>query len=262
MPEFFKLIFVFFFGASIGSFLNVCIHRVPLGLSIATPKSRCPSCKSQILFYDNIPIMSYLFLRGKCRRCGSRISAEYPLVEAFTAILFVALYWRFGPGAEFFVYAFFVSALMAISFIDLHIRIIPNVISIPGIAVGFLLSFVLYEPPMRALLTSASGIILGGGTLFVVATGYYYVTGKEGMGGGDVKLLAMIGAFLGWKGVIFTLMASSLIGSLIGIFLMLFRGKGGKDAIPFGPFLSLGALLYVFFGEAVVNWYLSLMFVS
>jgi len=262
LPEFFKLIFAFFFGASVGSFLNVCIHRVPLGLSVAKPPSRCPSCKSQIRFYDNIPIISYLFLGGKCRRCGSPISFEYPFVEALTAILFVALYHRFGPGAGFFVYAVFISALMAISFIDLHVRIIPNVISIPGIAVGFILSFVLYEPPVRALLTSASGIILGGGALFVVATGYYYVTGKEGMGGGDVKLLAMVGAFLGWKGVIFTLMASSLIGSLTGIFLMLFRGKGGKDAIPFGPFLSLGAVLYVFFGEAAVNWYLSLMFAS
>jgi len=262
LPEFFKLIFAFFFGASVGSFLNVCIHRVPLGLSVAKPPSRCPSCKSQIRFYDNIPIISYLFLGGKCRRCGSPISFEYPFVEALTAILFVALYHRFGPGAGFFVYAVFISALMAISFIDLHVRIIPNVISIPGIAVGFILSFVLYEPPVRALLTSASGIILGGGALFVVAQGYYYVTGKEGMGGGDVKLLAMIGAFLGWKGVIFTLMASSLIGSLTGIFLMLFRGKGGKDAIPFGPFLSLGAVLYVFFGEAAVNWYLSLMFAS
>ncbi|MFZ3071719.1 MAG: prepilin peptidase [Thermodesulfobacteriota bacterium] len=260
MPEFFKYMFAFFFGASAGSFFNVCIHRMPLGLSVVTPPSQCPSCKSQIRFYDNIPIMSYLFLRGKCRTCGTRISPEYPLVEAFTAVLFVALYWRFGLGAEFFVYAAFVSALIVISFIDLRTRIIPNVISVPGIALGFILSFVLYEPLMRAFLTSASGIILGGGSLFAVATGYYYLTGKEGMGGGDVKLLAMIGAFLGWKGVLFTLMASSLIGSSVGVFFMLFRGKGSKFAVPFGPFLSLGALLYVFFGEIAINWYILTMF--
>ena len=253
-------VFSFFFGAIVGSFLNVCICRMPKEESVVSPPSHCPHCNYQIRWYDNIPLVSYLILRGKCRGCGSRISLQYPLVELLNGILTVALYLRFDPlqnstrAFAFFVLFLFCSSLVVITFIDLDHQIIPDEISLTGIVIGLLCSFFL---PWLGWLNSLLGILLGGGSLLLVAYSYQWLTGKEGMGGGDIKLLAMMGAFLGWKAVPFIIFASSLVGSLIGVALILIRKKDSKLAIPFGPFLAFGALLYIFCGRQLIHWYLS-----
>ena len=241
------------FGALIGSFLNVCIIRLPKEESIITPGSHCPHCKKAIKFYDNVPLISYLLLGGKCRYCKNTISFQYPLVEGITALSSLFLFMRFGPSLSYLVYFAFVTALIVITVIDLYHQIIPDVISIPGVGVGLLASLIF---PHIAFLDSLIGVLLGGGSLFLVATLYQWFFKREGMGGGDVKLLAMIGAFLGWKAVILTILLSSLIGSITGIIIMVLKGKDFKYAIPFGPFLSLGAVIALFFGENIIRWYL------
>ncbi len=221
----------------IGSFLNVCICRLPKEESIVFPGSHCPRCQKPIRYYDNIPLLSYLLLERKCRHCGAPISIQYPLVEGITGLSSLLLFIHFGPSWSYLIYFAFVAALIAITVIDLYHQIIPDVISLPGIGVGLLASLVL---PQITFLNSLFGVLLGGGSLFLVATVYQWLFKREGMGGGDVKLLAMIGAFLGWKAVILTILLSSLIGSVTGVVLMLIKGKDFKYAIPFGPFLSLG----------------------
>lgn len=248
-------IFSFALGAVTGSFLNVCIYRLPAGESIVSPPSRCPACGARIRPWHNIPILGWLILRGKCRDCGAPISARYPLVELLNGFLTLALFLKFGPTPTFLVLFVFCSALVAITFIDLDHQIIPDVISLPGIVIGFACSFVL---PWLSWKSSLIGIVAGGGSLLLVAWLYELFTKKEGMGGGDVKLLAMMGAFLGWRAVPFILFASSLIGSVIGITVMLAQKKDAKLAIPFGPFLAAGAVLYIFFGKAIIFWYLNL----
>jgi leader peptidase (prepilin peptidase)/N-methyltransferase len=252
----------FIFGAVVGSFLNVCIARIPKKESIVHPPSHCPNCKESIPAYDNIPLLSYLFLQGRCRSCGERIAPRYFLVELLMASLAVALYWEFGLGLAFFVSFVFVAALLVISFIDLDVRIVPDVISLPGIVAGLLFSvvgrygiqdpFELVPSPLSALL----GVLVGGGFLLALAWAYEAVTGVEGMGGGDIKLLAMIGAFLGWQSIPVTLFFSSLGGSVIGLTAMLIKGVGRRYALPFAPFLCLGALLYLFFGKDLIQYYL------
>ncbi len=249
-----SIIVTFLLGAAIGSFLNVCIYRLPKGASIVYPPSSCPSCNSKIAFYDNIPIISYLVLRGRCRSCGASISMEYPVVEALTGVMAAVLFSVYGASTEFFIYFIFACALVVITFIDLRHRIIPDVISLPGIAAGFAASFVL---PSIDPVTSLIGIAAGGGTLLLVAVLYYKAAGIEGMGGGDIKLLAMIGAFLGWKGVLLTLVFGSVLGAAVGALLMALFGKDTKYAIPFGPFLSAGALVYLFYGDPIIGWYLN-----
>ena len=245
---------VFMFGMCIGSFLNVCIYRLPSSMSILKPsRSFCPQCKSAIKFYDNIPVFSYIWLRGRCRNCKASISLRYPLVELITGILAIAILFLFGLTLEGLVYFIFISSLLVITFIDIDHKIIPDIITLPGIPIGLLTSFVL---PAMTFMSSLVGLLVGGGSLLLVACVYSLITHKEGMGGGDIKLLGMIGAFLGWKGVIFTIFAASLTGTLVGIIVMLQKGKNLKFAIPFGPFLSIGAMSYVFFGEKVVFWYL------
>jgi leader peptidase (prepilin peptidase)/N-methyltransferase len=243
------------FGAIVGSFLNVCIHRVPKGESIVAPGSHCPHCKSPIKFYDNIPLVSYLLLGRKCRYCHGVISIQYPLVEGVTALSSFLLFVRFGVSWSYFFYFAFVAALIVITVIDLFHQIIPDVISLPGIGVGLLACLIF---PGLPFLNSLIGMLLGGGSLFVVGTLYQWLFKREGMGGGDVKLLAMIGAFLGWKAVILTILLSSLIGSITGVIVMVARGKDFKYAIPFGPFLSLGAVISLFYGQAIITWYLHL----
>jgi len=245
----------FIFGAVIGSFLNVCICRLPEGASIVSPPSHCPACDYRIRFYDNIPMVSWLLLRGKCRACGVPISPQYPLVELITALLSLLLFMKFGPTFAFAVLFLFCSALVVITFIDLEHYIIPDVISLSGIVVGFVCSFFI---PSLGWFNSLIGILVGGGSLFLVATLYQMFTGKEGMGGGDIKLLAMMGAFFGWKAVPFIVFISSVAGSVIGLTLMVVQKKDAKLAIPFGPFLALGALVYIFFGRQVLHWYFSL----
>lgn len=232
-------------GAIIGSFLNVVILRLPReGASIAFPASHCPGCQAPIAWYDNIPILSFLVLRARCRHCDMSISWQYPLVEAAMALLAVALFRQFGPTWAFGIYFVFCAALLAIFVIDLHHQIIPDVISLPGIVLGFAASFL---NPMVNWHHSAIGILVGGGILYLIAAGYYLFTKREGMGGGDIKLLAMIGAFLGWQALPFVVFASSILGSLIGIGAMLKQKKGGKTVIPYGPFLAVAAVLYLFF---------------
>jgi len=248
-------IFSFLLGAAVGSFLNVCIYRLPAGESIVSPPSRCPACGARIRPWHNIPILGWLILRGKCRDCGAPISPRYPFVELLNGLLTLALFLKFGPSPTFLVLFVFCSALVAITFIDLDHQIIPDVISLPGIVVGFACSFVL---PWLGWKSSLMGIVAGGGSLLLVAWLYELFTKKEGMGGGDIKLLAMMGAFLGWRSVPFIIFASSLIGSVIGVTLMLIQKKDGKLAIPFGPFLAAGAVLYIFYGKAIITWYLTL----
>ncbi|MBI5493320.1 MAG: prepilin peptidase [Deltaproteobacteria bacterium] len=253
MGDKFVLILPFVFGAVIGSFLNVCIYRIPIGLSIVSPPSKCPSCGRNIPFYYNIPIISYVVLMGRCGLCGAPISPRYLLVESFTGLAAVSLFLKFGPSFELLAYFVFVSSLIVVTFIDLKYQIIPDVISLPGIAVGLAASFFI---PSVNFLNSFIGILAGGGVLFGIATAYYLLTGKEGMGGGDVKLLGMIGAFLGWKGVIVTLLLGSFLGAVIGSFIMLLSGKGSRHPIPFGPFLAIGAAAHLFLGEELIRWYI------
>ena len=253
---------VFIFGAIVGSFLNVCILRIPNGESIIHPPSRCPSCKAPIAFCDNIPLFSYLFLRGRCRACQERVSLRYFVVELLTACLAVALFYKFGLGPAFFSSFIFVAALLVISFVDLDVRIVPDVISLPGIVLGMLFSllgyYLVHDPAelIPSPLSSLIGVLAGGGFLLALAWAYAAVTGTEGMGGGDIKLLAMIGAFLGWPSIPVTLFLSSLGGSIIGLSAMLIKGVGRKYALPFAPFLCLGALLHLFFGKELVALYL------
>lgn len=251
------LVFGFCFGTIIGSFLNVCIHRIPQDKSIITPSSHCPSCKKPIRFYDNIPLVSFIILRGRCRECQSPISFRYPLVEFLIGLFSVILLLRYGISLNYLIYFAFFSSLTLVSFVDLSHRIIPDVISMPGILIGLVIS--LFYPQM-SFTNALIGVALGGGSLYVVASVYQIVTKREGMGFGDVKLLAMIGAFIGWKGVLFTILCSSFIGSVVGVVLMLISSEAdSKYAVPFGPFLSLGAIIYVMWGEALITWYLSFL---
>jgi leader peptidase (prepilin peptidase) / N-methyltransferase len=243
---------LFLFGAMIGSFANVCILRIPAEESIVFPRSRCPQCKLPVRWYDNIPLVSWIVLRGRCRSCDAPISFRYFVVELLTALAAVALYARVGFGVEWLVLFLFLTALIIVTFIDLDHRIIPDVISLPGIVVGFILSLRGEPGPV----SSAIGIVTGGGLLLAVAWAYHAWTGREGMGGGDIKLLGMIGAFLGWRSVPFTMLLSSLTGSLVGVTLMLWTGSDTKYAIPFGPFLALGAVAFIFCGDSLIAWYL------
>ena len=216
----------------------------------------CPGCRTKIAFYDNVPVLSYLWLRGKCRHCGYAISPRYPLVELMSGLFAVAVFAYHGLSLEGLIVYALVSALLVITYIDIDHQIIPDVITYPGIVVGFLASFAVGH---ITYIESLIGIILGGGVLLMVAWGYYLVTKKEGMGGGDIKLLAMIGAFLGWKGVIFTVFVGSAIGAVVGIALALQTEQGRRLPIPFGPFLSLGALLFLFFGPQIISMYVRIL---
>lgn len=254
MPAIFY-IFAFVLGAVVGSFLNVCICRLPEDKSVVFPPSACPKCGYQLRWYDNVPFISFLLLRAKCRSCHAPISWRYPLVEALNGLLTLLLFMKFGISLTFLAMFIFCSSLVVITIIDLDHQIIPDEISLPGIVVGFIFACFL---PWNGWLNSLLGILLGGGSLFLVAWGYEKLTGKEGMGGGDIKLLAMMGAFLGWRSVLFIIFSASLVGSVIGVTAMLIQKKDGKLAIPFGPFLAFGAILYVFYGRQIITWYLSI----
>ncbi|MDA3903798.1 MAG: prepilin peptidase [Desulfuromusa sp.] len=253
---YFFLSSAFILGAVIGSFLNVCIYRIPAGKSIVSPPSACPHCGHRIRWFQNIPILSYLFLGGKCASCYTRISLRYPAIEALTGLLFVLVLYYFSFSAATLVYWVFLAALVTITFIDLDHQIIPDVISLPGIVVGFICSFFI---PWLSWSDSVLGIVVGGGTLLAIAWIYEKVAKREGMGGGDIKLLGMLGAFLGWKAVLPVIFIASLMGSLIGVPLMLLQKGDTKLAIPFGPFLAFAATVYLFWGRDLVFWYLSLL---
>jgi leader peptidase (prepilin peptidase)/N-methyltransferase len=243
---------IFVFGTVIGSFLNVCIARLPEGRSIVWPGSQCPACGAAIAWYDNVPLASYLALGARCRACRARISPLYPAVEALAGALAVALWMRLGLTPALAGYFAFAAALVVITFIDLDHQIIPDVISLPGIGAGLAVSFV---SPLVTPRDALIGALAGGGLLLAVAWAYKAVRGQDGMGGGDVKLLAMIGAFLGWQSIFVTLLAASVVGSIIGVALMLYQRADTRLAIPFGPFLAGGALVHLFFGNRILAFY-------
>ncbi len=246
---------VFVLGALVGSFLNVCIHRLPSGESIVFPASHCPHCQAAIAPYDNVPVLSYLILRGRCRNCATPIALRYPVVEMLGGLAAVGAVLHAGLTAMALIDFAFLAALIVVTFIDIDHQIIPNEISLPGIGVGFAAAVLLGQPQW---LDSLLGIVLGGGILWIVAASYAFVTKREGMGGGDIKLLAMIGAFVGWRGVLVTVLLGSLVGSIIGMGIMLMRRDDAKMAIPFGPFLAAGAVCALFWSEPIIDWYLHL----
>ena len=249
------IVFSLIFGASVGSFLNVVILRLPEeGASIVFPGSRCPKCLHDLKWYDNVPVISFILLKKQCRYCGVPISCQYPLVELTMALLSLALVFKFGFTYGLPIYFAFTAALLVVIVIDFYHKIIPDVISLPGIVIGFACSFI---NPVITWQQSGIGLLVGGGSLYAVAAGYYLFTKREGMGGGDIKLLAMIGAFLGWQSLPFVVFGSSILGAVVGIGAMVKQKKGGKTMIPYGPFLSTAALLYMFYRE-LIDYYLML----
>jgi leader peptidase (prepilin peptidase) / N-methyltransferase len=247
---------VYMFGSFIGSFLNVCIYRLPLGKSLAFPASHCPECGSFIRWYHNVPIFGYLVLKGRCISCKAPISVRYPLVEAVTGLISLFLFMKYGLSATMFALFLFCSSLVVVTFIDLKHQIILDRVSLPGIGTGFLFSFFM---PQVGWLDSLVGILVGGGSLMLIAFTYSSLTKKDGIGGGDIKLLAMIGAFCGWHSIPFVVFVSSMVGALSGVFIMYSQKKGRSLAIPFGPYLSIAAVMYIFFGPQLTKWYLSLV---
>jgi leader peptidase (prepilin peptidase)/N-methyltransferase len=254
-PAFLFVVFAAALGAIIGSFLNVCIYRLPRGESVVWPASRCPKCRRSLAWFENVPVVSYLGLGGRCRTCRAPISARYPIVEALTAAMFAIGWWFYGPSVLLASRLVFGCALIVLFAVDLEHHLLPNVITLPGILVGFVLSFVA-EP---GWLASLLGAMLGAGLLFGVAEAYYRIRHEEGLGMGDVKMLGMIGAFLGWKLTIVTVMMASFTGSIVGLGLIA-TGRGNlKYALPFGTFLALGAAAAATVGPRLVDWYVGLL---
>jgi leader peptidase (prepilin peptidase)/N-methyltransferase len=253
LPAAFTLVAAAAFGALVGSFLNVCIYRLPLGKSVVWPSSACPHCNRELSWYENIPIASFVALRGRCRTCAAPISLRYPLVEALTAAMFALAWWYYGPGALLASRLVFGCALLVLFAIDLEHHLLPNAITLPGIVVGFVFS--VFTAP--GWLASLIGIIVGGGVLFLVAEAYYRVRREEGLGMGDVKMLAMVGAFVGWQLTLLTLMLASFGGTIVGLALIVTKRGGMKYALPFGTFLALGAAAAATVGPAVLRWYLA-----
>jgi leader peptidase (prepilin peptidase)/N-methyltransferase len=247
-------ILVFVLGLAIGSFLNVCIYRLPLKKSILFPPSFCPRCGKRIKFYDNIPLLSYILLRGRCRHCQQRISLIYPAVELLNGLLFLLLFFRYGPSWDFAAKAILFSSLVVIFFIDLKYQIIPDAITLPGIIVGLGFSILTRSPDF---LQSLLGLLAGGGVLYLIALIGDKVFKKESMGGGDIKLAAMLGAFLGWQKVLLVFFLGSFLGALVGIIALLFSEEAReKRLIPFGPFLAAATLLAIFLGNQLFELYL------
>jgi leader peptidase (prepilin peptidase)/N-methyltransferase len=253
IPSALQLLIVAAFGGVVGSFLNVCIYRLPIHESVVWPASACPHCRRALSWYENIPILSFLALRGRCRTCANTIGWRYPIIEALTAVMFAAAWWYYGPGLLFASRVLFGCALIVLFAIDLEHHLLPNVITVPGIAVGFV--FACFTGP--GWQASLIGIIVGGGVLFLIAEAYYRVRREEGLGMGDVKMLAMIGAFLGWKLTLVTLMLASVGGSAIGLLLIAGRRGDMKYALPFGTFLALGAAGAAAIGPALIDWYVA-----
>lgn len=264
-------------GLIVGSFLNVCIARIPLETSIISPPSHCPRCKTPIRWYDNIPLVSYAILRGRCRTCGQRISWRYPLVELMNGLLYLWAFSEFGITGEAVLVMALCSSLVVITFIDLDHQIIPDVITFPGMVIGLVvapffmttlagpLSFglgnVLPSPGQygTSFLNAFIGILLGGAPLYLIGWLWEKFRKVEAMGGGDVKFMAMVGGFLGWKGAFLTIMLGAMAGSIVGVSLILLKKHQADKVIPFGPFLAFGTLLTLFRGPEIIAWYLGLI---
>lgn len=255
-PSFVLTIYAAVVGLMVGSYLNVVIYRLPRGISTVLPRSRCPRCGSPIGAADNLPVLSYLLLRGRCRACGALISPVYPLVEMATAALFAACLRRFGLTAAAPAAALFCCLMIVLAAIDVEHLILPDRITLPGIVVGLALQSWL---PWGGLRSAAAGVVVGGGVLLAVWGTWYLVRREEGMGLGDVKMLALIGAFLGWKGALVALFVAALSGALTGLALMWGRGVGMKAKLPFGAFLALGGLVALFVGRDIADWYARLL---
>lgn len=247
-------IFALLFGLAVGSFLNVCIYRIPRDISLVHPPSHCPRCGQRIRFYDNIPVISYVCLRGKCRTCRNPIPLHYPVVELLSGLLSVALFLLYGFSLPYFVFFIFWNALLVISFIDLQHQIIPDIISLPGALLGLLLAIFKVNQPVTWL-DSLIGLTGGAAFFYGVAFLFKRLRKKEGMGLGDVKLLAMIGAWMGWQPLLYVILIASLSGTLIGGGTLLLRRKGFNERIPFGPFLVIGALVYFFFERQILAFW-------
>ncbi|MDK1021825.1 MAG: prepilin peptidase [Candidatus Hydrogenedentes bacterium] len=275
----------FVIGAMVGSFLNVCVHRLPQGLSVVRPRSRCPKCENPIAWHDNIPILSWLILGAKCRNCGTPISWQYPLVESLTAALFFLVYWKFGMTLASPVYMLLAASLVLVTFVDLTDWTIPNEVTFPGVPLGIGCAVMAMVYPESGLLLarplwSIVGVLIGGGLLYGLDLLSLAILKKRGMGFGDVKLMAMLGAFFGPWGVLLILVIASFFGSAVGLTLILIgRAKdGAEDAgaalseegdeeddvmtpgghyLPFGPYIVLGGIIYLFFGPEIIERYMS-----
>ncbi len=262
MNEAFKVFLILVLGAIIGSFFNVLIYRVPRKMSVISPRSFCPSCKTIIPWWANMPVLSYLFLKGKCFKCGAKIPLRYLIVEIITPLAYLSLFYfhNFDLNPQLGIELLVVSIFIVVTFIDLETYLIPDVFSLGGLLVGLFLS-----PWNKAVTVSDAilGVVLGGGILVVISFFYKKLKGVEGMGGGDVKFLAMIGAFTGWKGAIIALFSSALLGTLAGVGLVIIRRikagscsvNLGTTMIPYGPFLALGGVIALFGGNIIWNWY-------
>ncbi len=251
MTGFFAVGLVVAFGLAIGSFLNVCIYRLPRGESVVSPPSRCPSCGRGLRWFENVPVLGYLLVGGRCRTCRVAVSPMYPIVEAGTTFLFLLQYWQLGWQPLLGIRLVFVAAMIALFVTDLQHRILPNVITLPGVVIGVAASL-LFEPGWRA---SLIGVVVGGGALWAVGEAYFRIRGEEGMGMGDVKMLAMIGAFLGWQLMLVTLLIASLAGSAFGGGMILLDRGSMKYALPLGSFLAAGALIATHVGRPLLEWY-------
>lgn len=248
-----EIILIFILGLIVGSFSNVCIYRMPRNESVIYPASHCPNCHSNISPKDNIPLLSFILLKGRCRNCKSKISIQYPIVEFLTGLTYLIIYLAYGLSVQTLIYIILSSALIIIAFIDLNEQIVPDVISLPGIAIGFIISFFV---SYISYMNSALGVLAGGGIILIIGLGGSVIFKKEAMGGGDVKLAAMIGAFLGWRYIIISLFLGFFLGALAGIFLILSKIKSREDVIPFGPFIVLGSFITLLWGEKIISWYI------
>jgi len=273
-----ELLVCLLLGLVIGSFLNVCIARIPLEESIVLPGSHCPKCQKPIAAYDNVPVLSYLVLGGRCRNCKASISARYPAVELLTGAVSVLLYFKFGLSVEWGIFLVFSAALITLAFIDLDHRILPFVITVNGIWLGivvnvslarpssFISSLLNYfgfagvQPRWIALLASLAGALVCAGFLWLVAEVVSRVLGVEAMGFGDVVIMAMIGAFLGMPLTLLTILLASVLGSLVGGVLMIFGGKERSYEWPFGTFLAFAGIAALLYGDSLIQWYMRYMF--
>jgi leader peptidase (prepilin peptidase)/N-methyltransferase len=253
LPPTFSAVVLLLFGLCVGSFLNVCIHRLPLKLSVVSPGSRCPSCGYELRWYDNVPVLSYVMLRARCRSCSQPISLQYPLIEVITAIVFLAHWYAFGPTPLFAARLVFGCALIVLFMIDLEHQILPDVVTLPGIVIGVVSS--LFLPP--GLVESLIGVLLGGGLLWAIAEAWFRLRKVDAMGFGDVKMLAMVGAWLGWKMVVLTFVLSSMMGGLVGVVLIASRRADMATRVPFGTMLAVAAMIASLYGGPIVAWYLS-----
>lgn len=248
-------VFAALFGLILGSFLNVVIHRLPLRESIVSPRSRCPRCGNTVASYDNIPVVSFIVLRGRCRQCDAQISLRYPAIELAIGAASLLSFLRHGPSLEYVAELAFVAAMVALIFIDFDHQILPDTMTLSGLALGLVLA---WPRETITLVDALKGAALGGGLLFTVSEVYFRIKKVEGMGFGDVKMMGMVGAFLGWKGVFLTLFLGSLGGSIVGLVVIAMASGDMKTKLPFGTFLGMGAIATIYAGPWVIAWYSAL----